>query len=259
VDRLPGIGPSLRSNAVLLAAGVVATAAFLFLPELASDRGDAVPPAWLFAAAGIIVAFISAVGIWLIAQGSGLPDKAVSATVTSLACIAIVKFTFAPLGLYEANRTVAIDTPAGPTVMLLIVAGGVLLLYLGVLRLIYVVVRSRLPETLPAKGASIGLVLSVLASGGVFVLGSLFALNQLPRYLELVFTSLTGVAVAVTLVAAASLMALAFSSAKDRADAAGRASILASVLWVATAFIILFHVLWVVFLLSLIAVWRCGR
>jgi hypothetical protein len=47
----------------------------------------------------------------------------------------------------------------------------------------------------------------------------------------------------------------AFLSAEDRAQVLARASMLATVTWIALAFVVLFQVLWIVFMLALVAVW----
>ena len=55
--------------------------------------------------------------------------------------------------------------------------------------------------------------------------------------------------------AAAALVAAAFADTGAEAAALGRASMYLTVVWVAIAFLLVFQILWVVFLLSVITYW----
>jgi hypothetical protein len=236
----------------------VSAIGLLSLIAVGKTSTEPIPPTWLFSAAGILVAGVSAIAIYIAAQRPALPERAAITLAAAFACIAIAKFTFAPLGFYQENQNSALDTPAGPEPMVLLIAGGVLLVYIAVLRVIYRAF-GRVRAVRQKKPLTIGLVLVTVASAAWLVvvapiLAALVAIGPL-RYLQLVFTSALGAAVALTLLFATGLVAMSFSSARDRADVVSRASMLASILWVATAFVLLFHVLWVVFLLSLMAVW----
>jgi hypothetical protein len=71
----------------------------------------------------------------------------------------------------------------------------------------------------------------------------------------LIFTSVVGIGLILALMAATGLVTGAFLSAEDRAQVLARASMLATVTWIALAFVVLFQVLWIVFMLALVAVW----
>ena len=71
----------------------------------------------------------------------------------------------------------------------------------------------------------------------------------------MIFTSVVGIGLILALMAATGLVTGAFLSAEDRAQVLARASMLATVTWIALAFVVLFQVLWIVFMLALVAVW----
>jgi hypothetical protein len=51
------------------------------------------------------------------------------------------------------------------------------------------------------------------------------------------------------------LAALAFKGTADRAEAVGDAALLVSFFWIGLAFLALYHVLWVVYILALTVAW----
>ncbi len=70
-----------------------------------------------------------------------------------------------------------------------------------------------------------------------------------------VFSSGVSLLVALALAGASVLVALAFHGAADRALLLRDASVFVSLFWVGLAFIALYHVLWVIFILVLTATW----
>jgi Na+/glutamate symporter len=68
-------------------------------------------------------------------------------------------------------------------------------------------------------------------------------------------TGLEASGIAVALFVATTLVALAFKDTAKRARAVGTVSMYVTVAWVAVAFVIVFHVLWIVFLLAVVAIW----
>jgi hypothetical protein len=96
-----------------------------------------------------------------------------------------------------------------------------------------------------AGGAAIlGVVLLVQAEGG--------SVNE---YVGFVFSSSVSLLVALALSGAGALATLAFTDTADRAAAIGDVSLLAMFFWVGVAFLALYHVLWVVYVLVLTTIW----
>ena len=117
------------------------------------------------------------------------------------------------------------------------------------------VARGRLVDSPKIRtSAVVGVLVGLLAIG--FALPVVFVVVAGPAYyLSLVFTSVIGIGLILALMAAAGLVTGAFLSAEDRANVLARASMLATVTWIALAFVVLFQVLWIVFMLTLVAVW----
>jgi hypothetical protein len=61
--------------------------------------------------------------------------------------------------------------------------------------------------------------------------------------------------VAVSVAVAATLAGAMFANAADRAKAVGDAAVLVNLFWVGLAFLALYHVLWVVYILALTTIW----
>jgi hypothetical protein len=90
--------------AILLAAGAVGGAALLLLLWLAKDDATDVPPGWLFAASGIVVAGVGGFAVWLAALQSRLVPRSAVALGGGHASIAVAKFALAPFGCSSSGR-----------------------------------------------------------------------------------------------------------------------------------------------------------
>ena len=73
-------------------------------------------------------------------------------------------------------------------------------------------------------------------------------------YLFYIFSTF-GAAIALALILAAFLAYRTFDEVEKRAVRLGDATLLASFFWLGLALIVLYHVMWVVFLLTLVSVW----
>jgi hypothetical protein len=240
---------------IVLAAGVVCLVALLVLVSLAKDRASDVPPVWLFAASGIVVAGIGGYAVWLAALQSRLVSRSAIALGAGFACIAVAKFALAPFGFFDQTRSRTIALIVSQQ-MLIVVAGlGVLVLYVIAIRVIRRVARSRLTGAPKGRTAAlVGTLLGLVAIGVALPIVLIVAAGPY-FYLRLVFTSVVGLGVAVALIAATGFVNSAFLTAEDRAQVLARASMLATAAWIAFAFVVLFQVLWIVFMLTLVAIW----
>jgi hypothetical protein len=268
-DQRPPRIPSSLWTRVLLAS-VPAVFVILLLPHLADDRGRS-PPIWLLLVAGVAIASVTAPALYVtIASTLRLPVRIAVLTVAYHALVILVKFTLAPFGLYETNAEVPLTglVNVSDAVGAVVAAGMVFVLYLLAYVLIYRLVRRRiadLPPTAEArrKRRTHGLVLSVVAgavllsaAGGTLIVAFplLFAVSGL-EYLSFVFTSGVSLLVALALAGASVLAGMAFAATADRAQVVGDAAAFVSLFWVGLAFIALYHVLWVVFILVLVSTW----
>jgi hypothetical protein len=94
-----------------------------------------------------------------------------------------------------------------------------------------------------------------LAGAGIVLL-VVFGLGRVGgEYVDFALSSSVSVLIAVALAGAGSLAALAFKDARDQAEIVGDAALLVSFFWLGLAFLALYHVLWVVYILVLTAVW----
>jgi len=190
------------------------------------------------------------------------------------ALIAAVKLGLAPAALYEANREQSFDTYAGdPNSPWFYLAVGtvVLFLYLGVFRVMYGLFKRRfqhragLTSGAPAPQArGLSRRRRIVVAVTVAVVGILAAVFwivpvffvALPTlsYLTYVFTTL-GAAIALALGLAAVLAYKTFDEVEKQAARLGDATLLASFFWLGLALILLYHVMWAVFLLTLASIW----
>jgi len=187
------------------------------------------------------------------------------------ALIAVVKFGLAPAALYQANRKEAFEASVGDPNSLwffLGIGSGVLLLYLLVFGVMYTVFRRRfqrrsLPSEPPpeqrgrwSRGQIVVGVVACVAFVASFVWVLPLVYIGLPTLSYLVYILSTfGVAITLALILAAYLASRTFDEVEKRAVRLGDATLLANFFWLGLALIVLYHVMWVVFLLTLVSMW----
>jgi hypothetical protein len=226
----------------------------------------------VFLVAGLTVILLTAglFGyIYRLGMGFGRTVLVLAAGYNAL--IAAVKFGLAPAALYQANREQSFDTWMGDPNSLwfyLGVGSGVLLLYLLVLWVMYSIFRRRFRrrslsfETPPEhrgqwsrRAIVIGVVASVaLAASFLWVFPAFYVGLPTFSYLLYIFTTF-GAAITIALIVAAILAYKTFDEVEKRAVRLGDATLLASFFWLSLALILLYHVMWVVFLLTLVSIW----
>jgi hypothetical protein len=187
------------------------------------------------------------------------------------ALIAAVKLGLAPAALYQANREQAFDAAlADPNRVwfYLGVGSGVLLLYLLVFGVMYGVFRRRfrrrsLPSESPPEQRGrwsnrtivIGVVVLVaFAASFLWIMPVVYVGFPTFSYLFYIFSTF-GAAITLALILAAVLAYKSFDEVEKRAVRLGDATLLASFFWLGLALIVLYHVMWVVFLLTLVSIW----
>jgi hypothetical protein len=227
----------------------------LVLPEWLPRRRSGVPPASLLVGVGLLVGVVGAVLLAAGVSRLGAPRRAVVASAAGALCVVVAKFTFAPLGFYDANQDRVLYLPTEGFLGIGIVVTGlaVLALYAAVLRALYALL-------LPRAGEPVGSAVVVRAVVGVLVLAGIFALCAVAigtpmAYVEFVLSSIAAGGVAVSLLFAISAFAIAFTSTAERAKAAGDVGAYTALFGLALGFLIVFHVLWIVYLLTLAAIW----
>ena len=187
------------------------------------------------------------------------------------ALIAAVKLGLAPAALYQANREQAFEAAVGdPNSLwfLLGIGSGVLLLYLLVFGVMYGVFRRRFRRrSLPSEPSPeqrgrwsnrtivIGAVAIVaFAASFLWIMPLVYVGFPTFSYLLYIFSTF-GAAITLALVLAAFLAYKSFDEVEKRAVRLGDATLLASFFWLGLALIVLYHVMWVVFLLTLVSIW----
>lgn len=255
---------------ILVAAGAAGVVATLLLGRGGSGEE---PPLGVLFAGGAIVLVCTAGALALVVRWDlSLPTSVVAYAVGYNALIVAVKFVLAPYGLYEVNRTEALEwflnvsDPEG----VVAVAALMFLAYAAVYAVVWWYFRRRLRPRAATGALRRALrwsrrraVLVIVVAALVFASGTGGAVAVLSvilgfagaEYLGFVFASTVSVPVAVALGGATWLAARAFDAVADRAALVGDAAVLVSFFWVGLAFLAVYHVLWAVYVLLLITYW----
>jgi hypothetical protein len=258
---------SLSTLTVALALfGLAGSAVMVAVPGLFA--GPVRPEFTVFLVAGVAAIVLTAgfFGyIYRLGLGFGRTVLVLAAGYNAL--IAAVKLGLAPAALYQANREQAFDAAFGDPNELwfyLGVGSGVLLLYLLVFGVMYSVFRRRsLPSEPPPEQRGrwsnrtivVGVVVLVaIAASFLWIMPVVYVGLPTFSYLFYIFTTF-GAAMALALVLAAVLAYKAFDEVEKRAVRLGDATLLASFFWLGLALILLYHVMWIVFFLTLVSIW----
>jgi hypothetical protein len=262
---------SLSTLAVALALfGLAGSAVMVAVPGVFA--GPVRPEFTVFLVAGVAAIVLTAgfFGyIYRLGMGFGRTVLVLAAGYNAL--IAAVKLGLAPAALYQANREQAFDAAFGDPNELwfyLGVGSGVLLLYLLVFGVMYSVFRRRfrrrsLPSEPPLEQRGrwsnrtivVGVVVLVaIAASFLWIMPVLYVGLPTFSYLFYIFTTF-GAAMALALVLAAVLAYKAFDEVEKRAVRLGDATLLASFFWLGLALILLYHIMWIVFFLTLVSIW----
>jgi hypothetical protein len=247
---------------VVVAFGLSALVA-TWLPT-ASGLGSTPPVVELVVSASLIAVLTLAALFLVLRFDLGLPMTAVLYAVAFNALVVVVKFVWGPAGLYEANIEVGRDLSAelGDPYQAAIAASIVLALYVAVYVAIYRFMKRRVERQLDVPKASLAgggwlLLVFFMATGGGLVILALplfFGAGGI-EYIQFVFSSAYSLAIACALVGAASLATLAFHDVSERARVVGDAGILVAFFWLGLAFLVIYHVVWVIYIVALTALW----
>jgi len=229
--------------------GLVAIAVVLNI----QDRTGTVPPTSTFAAAAIAMSVVAIITVALAAHAAGTTWRAAITLGGGFAAISIAKFGMGPTALYQGNRVEVIQNPGGLTSggMVVLIAVIVGLLYLAAIWWLAVLLRPAPPPDGP-RGAVVVVLAGLGIAAAIFTSVASAAASQ---YIGFAMTGLEAGGIALALFVAAGLVAMAFRGTAVRSKALGQASMYLTVLWVAIAFLLVFQVLWIVFLLAIVAIW----
>jgi hypothetical protein len=217
------------------------------------DTTGSIPATSTFAAAAIVMSFVAIVTVAAATRASGASWRAAIAMGGGFAAIAIAKFGMGPTALIQGNRTEVIQNAGGATSggMVVVIAVAVGLLYVITIWLLAVLLRPAPPPDGPSGKAMLALI-PLLA---VAVIGSALVTSAAGQYIAWALTGLEAAGIAVALFVAAGLVTMAFHDTAARSKALGTTSMYITVVWIAIAFLLVFQVLWIVFLIAIVAIW----
>lgn len=262
---------------ILAAYLAVSKIPLLFTPTSTPAPGTT-PAAGALLAVGLAVTIMSA-GIVYIALGKSangsFPKLALGLVIAYNGLIVLVKFVLGPPGVWL--RTYAVNTydnpppavypssasgQAGNTAAL--EAVGLFLLYAAALVILFVFYRRRVSSQLRRLGsgrASRRFMAIPLASVFIFA-GSLIFVGWFAApflsgdpYIRSLFSGASGVLAAVMLAGAITAASAAFQLTSERAVLVRDASLVTTIFWLGLALLAVYHVLWVVYIVTLLAIW----
>lgn len=218
------------------------------------DRSEQAPPTSMFAAAGLLMSIVGFITVAIAARRVGTTLRAAIALGGGFAAIALAKFAMGPTALFQGNRRIEISSLVSMDsgALILWIGVSILVLYVGAVWFLAAAFRPVGPPDGPSyKPAVACLVIAV--AGGVGT--AIFVTTAAGDYLAFIVTGLEATGIAVALFIATFLVAGAFHDTARRSRALGATSMYVTVAWVAICFLLVFQVLWIVFLLAVVAIW----
>jgi hypothetical protein len=244
------------------------------VPNLFS--GPEQPSFAVFLIAGVAVITLTAVLFVYIGHlGLGFGRTALVLGAGYNALITAVKFSLAPAALYTSNQRQDFDSTFGdPNSPWFYIAVGaaVMFLYVGVFRVMYVVFQRRFRSRAGVTDTQAGrrrtwvgrrrrpilivfaVAIVVFLASFLWVIPVLFVGMPTLSYLIYIFSTF-GVTILLALILAAILAYKTFLRVEDRAVHLKDATLLANFFWLGLTLIVLYHAMWVVFLLTLVSIW----
>lgn len=255
---------------IFLLAGSIVLLGFPRFVQQAGTGGSN-PPLGLFLAAGLtMVLFTGALFAYIKRLGLGLSKTALTLAFGYNAVIAIIKFVISPEALYlSSQKQGGLDATIGdPNSSAFYIALGIIMLalYGVVFGCMYRYFAKRLAKqegNNPRKPHHLkkafgllllGVIGVCLAGGTIVLLPAFLFLNLSTVYLAYIFGVLGG-PVIISLVAAIVLAYRSLASVERQAVRTGKATLLATFFWLGLSLILIYHVLWVIFLITLVNIW----
>jgi len=281
-ERTRARGLGLRRWLAVLGLTLLACAAVGGLPYLFAQAQAPVPgtppSAGTLLVVGLAVTVLSA-GIVYVAIGTGgsFPKLVIALVIAYNALIVLVKFVLGPPAIWRQTYVADffrgdVPTPAqirdAAASNAAVTAGwdafALFLLYAAALTIVFLTYRlrtrallRRLGQGRPARRfLAVPLAALFIFAGSLLFVGLFVApVLSADPYIRDVLSSGTGVLAAVMLAAAITAAAGAFQLASARAVLIRDASALTALFWLGLALLAVYHILWVVYILTLVAMW----
>lgn len=259
----------VKALVLMTVGGVMAALVIPRIDDALSGSSSAEPT--LISFGGMAVATILLTALVLNAAeraGIGFSRNWVGLTLTYNALIIIVKFMLAPAALYQANRSASFTAnpllgDANGIQYYFLVAAVIGLLYIAAFWLINrVILGSKTPHS-GARRQWIGGVLGVIAamvalgiiSGGLILVPPVLLLSNAVQYLGFIFGTVAVYAIIAALAAAAVVAVMTARQVKEDQATSSHPVSTASFFTLGIVLIVLYHFLWIVYMMSLVTVW----
>ena len=238
------------------------------LPRLFRSSGQ--PSFWVFLITGLVVIITLAAFINSFKRlGIGFNNSTVAAVLGYSSVIVLIKFVLAPQALYRASANGDLsytNTDQNSLFFYLTTALLIMFLYLLVFRTIYKFYLARfehgmgkpkIKRTFNIKKIFLTtlLIIGVLVfTGGMVVLLPLvFFTDQLSYLTYTLSTFLVPIFLSVLL--AIYMASRGFREAEQQSYQISSAALLSSFYWIGMSLIVIFHIMWIIFMFTLVTVW----
>jgi hypothetical protein len=249
---------SRASWLTLGAAAAVAVAATILFPRSGGDR----PTIAALALIGTVIAAAMTAAVYvLVRRELRLPARMAVSFAAAFGLIAVVKFVLAPHGLYEVNAVRDLEDvfgtvadPGGAIITAAVVFG----LYALVYGLLYRMWNRRAPGRSRRTRRTVAIIFLVgiplIVFTGAWIILFL-ALHAPLQYVDFVFTSGVAGLIGLSLAIAATLIGWTFRRLAVSPQLLADVGAVVSLFWLGFAFLALYHVLWIAYVLVLASIW----
>lgn len=263
---------------IVFVVGLLATIIFPNLDK-SLNPGSQHPSVITFAGVGVTLILVTACVIYFGLRSTvSLKKQFFMYAIAYNAFIILVKFVLSPSAIYDANQMRAFTNSvsmfgsgSSNPISLTMVSGVIFVLYFLFLFVLYLFNKAKVDEALNISGkankkiitnfgvvlGAVGLlsIISFLMFGVMgFMVILLPALNTL-EYVGYLSSTVGGILIALSLVGAIIFVSATFRDVSKQAILLRNAALLGSFFWIAVHFLLIFHVLWVVYFLTILSLW----
>ncbi len=256
---------------LLVVAGLAAVVVIPFLEKALFPQTEG-PGVLTVGGVGVVISALTVLVIYMgINRELALAKRIALFAVVYNALIIAVKFSIAPLSVYQANqyKPFSVELNGNP-IVLATMAAVVFLLYILVFSLVYLFYKRQVrlsanltvPPTVTHRYRTAKIVFTVLLVGlvmavavsGIWIIPLLFASFGI-EYLGFAFSSMLGSIVAAALLVAVYYVTRVFQTASEQTALLRDIAIITSLFWVGIGLILVYHALWIVYFLVITTLW----
>lgn len=251
-------------------AGLISFVAIWFIPHLDNDLfpSHTAPGGLTMIGVSLVVTLLTAFALHTgINTKESVPQKFVAFALLYNVLFVVARLSLEPLALYQSNVTHLFDFPVNDPSFLIMFAGLSFVIYLIIFGILYHFFSRYAHRKIDSSKQLLSykkmLYIGLACVAGLIILASTTTIFVMPflysllasEFVYFMCTTVYGILGALAIIASLFFLGAAMKSVADQAIAVRDMAILSSFFWIAATFLLMYHALWVVYLITITTIW----